>query len=397
MSFLKWYKYKIESNEIEPPESIWENIQDELDICQSWEKIDEYLDSRSAVKRNYIIAMAASFLVLLSVGTYWFLKPDIRQMKFRTLVENRIELEKNEMSDTKIIESKLLVNKEIQNQRNISEIDIKSKEKLEKTDNKDISIYELNENINKEQNLNKVLLAKLEYRNISIDDNLNDEIIIPGIEKFTREPKKDKTAFKRIYLGTTGQLANTWILNEKTYSGLESSSLITSNASFGSNFGLFLGTNISKRIDLQLDMNILAQSKQNYNEYLNGHYISNTTKLNYTQVALSLRYNFISRRYIKAEHGINIGSYIAYLHNATQIIDGETISSTSNYTRYDYGFFASYEYIIPISNKLGFGTGIKAYYGLKNIYSGDEFIPAYMNETNNASINISFSLKYSIR
>ena len=42
---------------------------------------------------------------------------------------------------------------------------------------------------------------------------------------------------------------------------------------------------------------------------------------------------------------------ITYLHNATQIIDGETISQTGNYTSFDYGFFASYEYIIPISNK----------------------------------------------
>jgi hypothetical protein len=117
-------------------------------------------------------------------------------------------------------------------------------------------------------------------------------------------------------------------------------------------------------------------------------------KFNYSQTALSLRYNYISKRFIRGMYEVNIGSYIGYLHSAYRIIEEEKKSLTDNYTTIDYGIFIGYEYIIPFSKKLNFGTGVKAYYGLQNIYSGNEFIPAYMNKTNNASINISFSLKY---
>ena len=89
--------------------------------------------------------------------------------------------------------------------------------------------------------------------------------------------------------------------------------------------------------------------------------------------------------------------YIGYLHSAYEIVDTETIRLTDDYNQLDYGLFLAYEYVIPLTGKLGFGIGAKAYYGLQNIYAGNDVIPSYLNKTHNASLNITFSLKYSLK
>ena len=76
MDFLKWYKYSVESGDQEPPESVWENIQDELDIEQSWQVINQHLSLKTVRQRNTVLAIAASLLVLISVGTFWYLARD---------------------------------------------------------------------------------------------------------------------------------------------------------------------------------------------------------------------------------------------------------------------------------------------------------------------------------
>ncbi len=396
MDFLKWYKNKVESNELEPPEEVWENIEDDLDINQSWLLINNHLSEKSAIKRKYYLAIAASILVLFSVAGYWFLNSAKQQKEFLSIVENIYEAENDILKEKTNTKNTLSVEKTPQFQKELTasknpNVFIAENALFEEELPIDHQKYNNNNHVGV---LDSVLIV--DSKVILLNCNFNTKLKINNTITNSSDAK-ERLAFRKLYIGATGQLANTWMLNEKTYSGLESYSLTKSNASFGSNFGIFIGTNIFERIALQLDINILAQNTQDYNEYMNGHYISNTMKFNYSQTALSMRYNYLSKRFLKGEHGINFGPYLGYLHNAYQIIDDEVISLTNNYTTYDFGIFVAYEYLIPISGKLGFGTGVKAYYGLQNIYSGDEFIPSNMNITNNASINISFSLKYSIR
>lgn len=211
------------------------------------------------------------------------------------------------------------------------------------------------------------------------------------------EDQESKKAFHDLYVGATGQFANTWMVNEKTINGLNGSNLTKTNASFGYTLGFFVGTNITRSIDLQLDVDVLVNSSQSYNEYLNGHYVSSQMKLNYSQAKLSLKYSKLSKRLLIGEHGIILGAYLGYLRNANQYIDGISTSAYQSYNNMDYGLFIGYEYIIPLYKKIGIGTGFRAYYGLQNIYSGDDFIPSYMNKTNNASINLTLSVKYDWR
>lgn len=411
MDFLKWYKNKVESNDQEPPEFIWENIQDELDIERSWHSIKDHLNKERSLKRQYYFAIASGILLLFMTGGYLFYKPQFKTREFQKITEIVAEAETQILNnksgsienDTKPGKLKIVTNS---NQTNNQKDKIKTqngdsiKETIYKQENHKTEIYDYEAG-----NVNKDYIAKLENKDIQLNASIDKYIITPEFKEYelTENDKKERTAFRKLYLGSTGQLANTWLLNEKTINGLDENDLMKSGASFGSNWGFFIGTNITKRIDLQFDLNVLAQNNQDYSEYFEGLIVNNKMSFRYSQVALSFRYYHNSKRFMKGEHGVNLGGYSGYLHNATQTTEREYDNSTielaitGNYANYDYGLFLGYEYIIPISKKLGFGTGVRAYYGLQNIYSGNGNIPGNMNKTNNASLNITFSLKYRIK
>ena len=394
MDFVNWYKNKIESSDLNPPEIVWENIQNELDINQSWQIINNHLAYKETVKRNRVLAIAASLLIFISAGAYWMLKTN------ETIQDFQKQAKEVNIAEKKILESGSNPIVEI-----VAENTKSLKQNVKDTFQKELPIGKVfqqdtiksgNKNIDKIDHTPYISYAKLDQKEIGLKYS-NNELRLAKIELADQKVKSDRQAFTKLYFGATGQLANTWLLNEKTYSGMESSSLTSSNASFGSNFGVYMGTNLTKNIDLQLDFNFLAQNNQNYNEYINGHYVENQMQFNYSQLALSFRYYFISKRFVQGEHGINLGGYVAYLNNAYQTIDGQITNLSRNYNSFDYGICLSYEYVFPAYKQLGIGTGFRAYYGLQNIYAGDEYIPAYLNETKNASINLSLSLKYLIK
>jgi len=393
MDFIKWYKNKVDQSNLEPAENVWENIQDELDIDQSWHFINNQLTKESFYRRSRVVAIAASFLILFSIGSYWFIKP-IQTIEFEQLVQNVIVAE-DQLTNVNANSAENSHSKMTASPKEKDKILKESKNEnihIEKDDSY-LSFLEINENY-----IEIDALSPLSRKDFLFSIETNKNIDQLNLKEGNESNKvQERKAFRKLYLGSTGQLANTWLLNEKTQNGFESTNLTSSNASFGSNWGLYIGSNLTKNIDLQFDFSILAQNNQDYNEYINGHYVSNTMRFNYSQGGISIRYKLISNELMKGEHGINAGAYLGYLHNAYQIIDGESLKLTDNYSHFDYGLFLGYEYIVPLNKKLGFGTGIRAYYGLKNIYSGNGNIPSYMNETKNASINISFSLKYSIK
>ncbi|MBI9054951.1 MAG: hypothetical protein JEY96_14095 [Bacteroidales bacterium] len=389
MDFIKWYKTKIDQSNLEPSEVVWEGIQDALDIDHSWHFINNHLKNQAVIRRRKVYAIAASLLLFISFGSYWLYNNTYETNKIEQLVQEVVIAEKSIYNKSGNIVAKST--NELIKENVIEKINTGNSSGEDATITKKFT--EPYNNYPQGVKL-AVIYRKEFFLEIETNDKISKSIISKGSIK---DKEHERKAFKTLYLGTTGQLANTWLLNEKTYSGFESANLTTSNASFGSNWGLYIGSNLTKNIDMQFDLNILAQNNQDYNEYINGHYVSNVMKFSYSQAAVSVRYNLVSNQLMKGEHGVSFGGYMGYLHNAYQIVDGESLNLTDNYSHFDYGIFLAYEYVIPLYKKLGFGTGVRAYYGLKNIYAGNYNIPSYMNETKNASINISFSLKYSIK
>ncbi|OFX85298.1 MAG: hypothetical protein A2W99_14975 [Bacteroidetes bacterium GWF2_33_16] len=392
MNFNKWYKNKIESLDQDPPEIVWENIQDDLDIDHSWVFVKDYLDKNSRNRRQFIYAVAASLILFITAGTYWLFILQRGQGELQLISTQQTFLEtqnKNKKEDQAFVELK---NEFINQKDERKPIDKKRRIKPEP--------HELFSQQQEELRTNESFLASFAASNFSSENNITTNYM--NLREIDSESdnlteKTERKAFKEVYIGTIGQFANTWMLNDKTLNGLDSDNLTKTNASFGYNLGFFIGTNISQKTDMQLDLDFLVNNNQNYNEYLNGHYVSSQMRLNYSQASLSLRYLIISKRFIKGEHRLSIGSYLGYLRNAYQVIEGESVSVLNTYNNFDYGLLLGYEYVIPVYNKIDIGTGFRAYYGLQNIYSGDNTIPSYMNKTNNASVNITLSIKYDWR
>lgn len=407
MDFLKWYKHKIESNHHQPPEAIWDNIQNQLDIDNSWKVINKHLQKQAALRRRKWISAAATILVLMLAGTlswYWTEKQNIQTPELTQSIGTKAENDQtvegkdtatsttaapqeNSVEDGQLAELKMItpVNETEAESSNSNHEERQPGKSPENTE-------EIRENENNTiQALARVggELNNPQNQNITLSRTAEKQAIDNASSGNTK-------SFQHFYTGATGQLANTWLLNNKTYSSFQSSTLTRSNASFGSNFGFFVASNLTKKIYLHLDLNFLAHNRHNYNEYMDGAYVSNDMVFNYSQTGIALRYITESMRYLKGEHHIYTGGYWGYLHSASQIIDGEVTDIGSKYKRNDFGVFLGYEYLFPLTSKLDFGTGIKALYGLNNIYSGDNYIPSYLNKTNNASFNITFSLKYDL-
>jgi len=411
MDFLKWYKNKVESNNLDPPANTWDNIQDQLDIDNSWQAIDNYLNRQAMLTARLRITAAASVFVLTVAAAGWIYFASVNSGKQQVAeeiipagsvdtepgitAENIIPQQQDARAEVIVKEKPAFTNEEESQLSETLLADLEDEQiKEAREDLQDISfndyIAERHEPVIKELNVVDPYIADqhpADYLNIIVDADSIHYNTTEGARK----------AFRKFYIGTTGQLANTWLVNHKTINGFRSTSLVSTNATFGSNFGVFTGTNLLNNLDLQLDFNILSQKNQGYHEYLNGHYISNKLKFNYSQLALSLRYYRISTRLMQGEHGINFGGYLAYLHNAYQKMGDETLYLSDSYNRLDYGLLLSYEYIFPLYGQLGLGTGFRAYYGLNNIYSGDGNIPDYLNITHTASVNITISLKYLIK
>ncbi len=412
MNFLKWYKKKVESNDLFPPESVWENIHDNLDIDDSWEEISRNLDRRARLVRGLRAAAAAGVLVLVLAGVYRRFLTQEQPGNNSTLAEVRHdEGPGGQKKSTQV---------DVMDEQVPDEQTAKAQGKDQHADGQTSGTQQQTKEDSPDQGKRMITVVADERQYardktvpyymaatdlkeaagippINIPGSINTEIIYERDGGTGQGMEKIKKAFKKFYIGGTGQLANTWLVNQKTISGLKSTSLVSTNPSFGSSFGIYGGTSLAEHIDLQMDLNILAQNKQEYNEYINGNYLNSDMQFNYTRLGLSLRYFIYSGSFLEGEHAVNMGPYIAYLHNASQDTGSETIYITGDYTTLDYGLQAGYEYVFPIAGSLGLGTGFRAWYGLNNIYAGNESIPDYLNVTHNASVNITLSLKYLLR
>lgn len=411
MNFLRWYKNIIESSKPEPPAETWDNIRDHLDIDNSWEVIDKHLRKKKFIQYTRITAAASVIILSISAATWLFLSRDF-PVEETMIAENKTgsrqeseQIDKPAEADpdeayreknTTDIEKRAVDDNIISPAATIADRDTERPVKKESGGEKQKNPTEDQPIISFKARQNQI--STLKPHNISIEPEQNTgKVNIRPVSIKPFKEKKKNNFFRKIYLGTSGQLANTWLVNQKTISGFKSTSLVSTNPSFGSNFGIYAGTNLASHLDLQMDLNLLAQNNQDYNEYLNGSYVSSNMKFNYSQLSLSLRYNIYSSKFMEGEHGLNFGPYLAYLHSATQNYDNETITISGNYHDIDYGLLLGYEYVFPVYEQLGLGTGFRAYYGLSNIYAGNESIPAYLNITNNASVNITLSLKYRIK
>ncbi len=389
MDFLKWYKNIVESSREEPPADVWEEIQDELDVDMVWHELDAKLSRSKKRVMFYRMAVAASFLLLLGAGTI-FIYNVFFTITPETYVLNTLELPGQDTLTPirKGVDQQVYISSFEDKPEYLAQQEV-AKKVIHKQPDTQTAIKEP-----EELPLPLPALEQQQYLTAHEFQTIKPmSKISPAIGQI-EDPAESTTG--KYYAGITGHAANTWLMNNKTMQGLKSDELTATLPSFGYNIGVVAGREINNNFTLQAEMYFISQTRQNYNEYVHGQYVSNNVQFNYTSFSLICKRSFFNSDKRSGNHYLILGAYTGVLKNAVQNLNGTSSSLKNDYSSIDYGVAGGYEYTYPFGRNLALGTGFQLKYGLKNIFSGNEYMPAYFNSTRNASINLMLSIRYNI-
>jgi hypothetical protein len=348
MDFLKWYKNIIDSADQEPPASVWEGVQEELDIDAVWSGINKELQESSKKRVINHMSAAASILLIIAAGTFFFLNSGNKEMPEPASLQAAISVPEKPESGESVDVQPVVV---LTGSRGL-------------TAGKGVSAEAKMSDDHPGRGVNLTKLPGLACRYITAGMGFRGQETGDSNEDHTAG--KGSLGLTGFYAGLSGHVGNTWLLNNKTIEGLRNDALTAALPSFGYSFGILAGKRINDRLDIQAEAIFISRTNQNYNEYLHGKYIYNNYQFNYSSIIVSGRW-YINHKAQK-RHSVTLGAYAGLLRNAIQDLDGETLSLKHDYNRADYGVITGYEFIHRIDSHISLGTGFQARAGLNNIF-----------------------------
>jgi hypothetical protein len=406
MDFNQWYKKSIETQPEDPPEGLWESIQNELDINDVWIRLEADLGTPQKTIFPLLLTIAASFLFIVFIGSLFYLN-HYKLNKVETADIYIIdEPDKNEAVDIErpVVTDNLDPLITIDHTNYLVEFSDESVQAIAKaSDSHQLIFNDISSTVyipGKPENATpgQYMLASINPIGISTEGSIENQTMLikdkqrGSIFNTSMEYNNNKR-FSDITIGLGGQLANTWLLNDKTINGFRGTSLTHTNATIGQSFGLLASTNTGTKSWLRLEWYFQAQNGQNYHEYIYGQYTSTRLKLNYQNLALT--WHVMPGKQTNP-HRLFAGMYTGYLKDATLLINKTRYNVFDDYSSFDYGVIFGYEYLFQWKKSLTFNIGLYSKIGLSNVFAGNEYIPASLNHTQNAALMLSFSVNYSL-
>ena len=387
--FTEWYKQQIESNPYDPPESVWNNIHDELDVDNVWQRISSHLQKEQ--RRELIPYLAAASAILL-----FFLFYPFQNNQSYNLAENEINknFQKIEIASE---DSKLKYSEKEEDNAQVSEEFISSAfNTIIEEDYFPVTV-QIEEEQDSERATASNNFKKLNNRSTRISEVQSKPMLAayqpnrPEKKDARQEEEKFKPQF---YAGISGELGKSWLLSNKTIYSMTSSPFSSANPSDESTFGFSGGVKLSEKWAFELGASFNGNKGQVYKEYTDGQLVTNQIRLNYSSLNMKGRYKFISKPpKLPVSHNLVFGTYIGYLSNAAQKIESTSNNIKSDYRNYDLGLIIGYEIDAQILPNYTLSTGIQVDPGIINIYRGNEELPATFNKTYNASVGVNISIK----
>lgn len=200
----------------------------------------------------------------------------------------------------------------------------------------------------------------------------------------------------RWQVGVIASVKNTWLINPETTNGLKRSSLNDTRLTFGKEFGVTLQRSVSKYAELQFEYYFYSEIGQRYHEYINALYQTKSIELHYQKAQVLYRVQVFRKVSSPALYALG-GMRISRLTLADASIGGENDIVTQEYQPWDYGFIAGGEAEFPLGKKFLVVSGVRASYGIRNIYLGNTQNPSEFNKTHTASVGLSIGMKYKIK
>lgn len=369
-----------------PDESVWEGIQDALDVQTVWERIQQKWNSSLKYGWYKIAGLFLLFILIsLPLGNNSF------QLNYSSEITagqddsetNITSNESNQLDGKKVL---------VKNTKEVSEYNSTNEE-----------IYRVsNSSINKNPSLNtgvlgqnadqkasdqnqslKLELDKIEPRYSSLTASSANILAAMSQPEEIISPNEEKSKWT---IGFLTEINDTWIMDAETRSGFLENSLVYNDISFAPSYGVFVNYNLNGDYVIGSDIYFSSNLKTKNNLYKSGKLVSKETELSYFKTSLSLG------KKLKKSFVVKAGPYLSYLRHSSVSFDGVITEYNSSFNTLDYGlqFNINREHDI---NAFYLAYGLNSSVGINNVFDGLNK-PAYLNQTRNFTIGVNLRLGY---
>ena len=418
IDYLKWLR----QIDVEEDDSVWEEIQNELDFDETWDYINRELDRikpqrRRIVKLPYpkIISAAAAVIFIILALTFFLNQktnhptiPSDRNLTSETFVdkESNIASGVNQEVDIPRIsqyqspepdsasESRQ-EEKPVFSAKNESALP-ETKEDRETIEGAEAEGAEGAEGAEATgaagaDERDRIQNIQFEAEKLAVID-LNDVSALIAPQNINiAEPVKTSGSFLDVVdIGLVYGYKNTWLLNYETINGLNPKKLGNSLPTFHQEMGVLSTLAFKKNHRIGIEFLWRSETGQNYQQYINANYVHRNITLNYLKLQA-----FYIREHKKIPGMTIVGGYIAGLNMAQEIQGNDMFNINGNYRNLDYGLLIGHQFNIPIIDKLTIRPGFRFNYSFINIFKGDAIVPATLNTPYFAAgLNIAVSYRF---
>jgi len=394
LNIKKWYKNLINRQSQYPPDEVWENIENQLDVQDVWNRIDDKLSSKEKVynleRAIYYIAAAVAlfFIIRFTVQEETFMAGKEQDVSS----QSPIGLTKTD-AGSDASEMPLLEGRQVDTDLNVKE---QAKAALLTNKNERKTTSKHVETDRRKDIPDKLIPQTAKGFFTSSDVIYNDQLAVVNKKQVARV-QQNTTSSRRMYFGITGQIKNTWLFNNTTIRGLKKDELSKTVPDIDKDIAIHAGYQLSDKIDIFAVANFRTYHKQKYYDYMHGNYTAKETLLNYSMLDVQFKYNMKELKGSPyASANFIFGCYAGLLKNAKQKYGNATENVTVGYKNYDIGITLGYEYAIDLFSNMQITPGLRLNQGILNIYNGDENMPAYFNKTYSTAFNFNIGLNYYI-
>jgi hypothetical protein len=366
-----------------PDDSVWEGIQDALDVQTVWERIQQKWIS--TIKYGWY-KIACLFLLFILSSYPLDKNQDYFKASNSVIAKNELNssigLEVVQKNDRKLLVSNSTVTDTVGNPLTNS-LNSENGSYRNSTNKFETAKQNPQLPIIPELNFDRIELTKAIIRQTHL--NTSSALLLAANSAKSNEINNSESDQKWV-LGTFAEINDTWIMDPETRSGFLENSLVYNDISFAPSFGVFVNYNINQNYTLRSDVYINSRLKTRNNLYRSGKLVSKETELTYFKTSLNLG------KKLKKKFSVYAGPYFSYLRTSNIKFDQVITEYNSSFSSIDYGIQLNLNREHKI-NDFYLAYGLNSSVGINNIFDGLNK-PAYLNQTRNFTIGLNLRLGY---
>ncbi|HQG77759.1 MAG TPA: hypothetical protein PLS58_09730 [Bacteroidales bacterium] len=227
----------------------------------------------------------------------------------------------------------------------------------------------------------------------AVKGNVNTPgLIVPAIETTGATGISPARFIRILDAGLVYSYKNSWLLNYETWNCLNPTKLGNIMPTFRHDIGITSAVAFKEKHHFGLEFFWLSGAGQNYKQYIEASFVDRKIVLNYFKLQAFYLWN-----HQKIPGSTIFGGYYARLGMAEEIQGGQKFRVTDDYRDHDYGLVLGHQLNIPLVNSIVITPGIRINYNLMNIFEGHPGAVNIFKSTNNFSAGLNLAVSYSLK